>query len=89
MENQVNICQSCGMPLDNDPQKGGTNADGSKSEKYCSFCYERGKFKDEGITLREKIEKNVQIAITRMNIPESKARESAESILPKLERWKS
>jgi len=86
MENQL-ICQSCGMPLDKDPGKGGTNADKSKSKKYCSFCYENGKFKDEGITLREKIEKNIQMAI-QMNIPESKARQMAESILPGLERWK-
>lgn len=88
MEVQVNICQSCGMPLNNDPQKGGTNADGSISDKYCSFCYEFGKFKDEGITLKEKIEKNIQIAVTKMNISESKARDIAESILPNLERWK-
>jgi len=67
--------------------KGGTNADNSKSKKYCSFCYGNGKFKDEGITLREKIEKNIQMAI-QMNIPESKARQMAESILPGLERWK-
>ncbi len=89
MEQKNLICQSCGMPLDKDPNKGGTNADKSISDKYCSFCYKNGKFTDEGITLREKIERNVQIAVSRMNIPESKAREMAESILPGLERWKS
>ena len=83
------ICQSCGMPLDKDPNKGGINADNSKSQKYCSFCYHDGKFLDEGITLQEKIEKNIQIAVSRMGIPENKAREMAESILPGLERWKS
>ena len=31
MENNVKICQSCGMPLDKDPNKGGTNSDGSKN----------------------------------------------------------
>jgi len=89
MVKQINICQSCGMPLDKDPNKGGTNADKSKSNKYCSFCYNDGKFTDEGISLGEKIEKNIQIATTRMNIPEKKAREMAENLLPKLERWKS
>ena len=29
-------CQSCGMPMKRDPQRGGTNADGSKSTMYCS-----------------------------------------------------
>ena len=89
MENNVRICQSCGMPLDKDPDRGGTNSDGNKSDKYCSFCFQNGKFTDEGITLKEKIEKNIQIAVSRLNIPESKAREMAESLLPNLERWKS
>lgn len=76
------------MPLDKDPDKGGTNADKSKSEKYCSFCYKDGNFIDEGISLKDKIEKNIQIAVSRLNIPESKAREMAENLLPNLERWK-
>lgn len=42
------MCQSCGMPLSNDPQGGGTNADGSKTKKYCSYCYENGDFKFNG-----------------------------------------
>lgn len=88
METKNQICQSCGMPLDKDPNKGGTNADKSISNKYCSFCYKDGRFLDEGISLNEKIEKNIQMAVSKMNIPESKARELAESILPNLERWK-
>jgi hypothetical protein len=88
MVNQNKICQSCGMPLDKDPNNGGTNIDNSRSEKYCSFCYREGKFIDEGITLGEKIEKNVHIAVTKMGIPESRARQMAESIIPQLERWK-
>jgi hypothetical protein len=88
MEKEIKLCQSCGMPIDKDPAKGGTNSDKSKSEIYCSFCYQDGIFLDYGITLKEKIEKNIQIAVTKMNIPENKAREMAENLLPKLERWK-
>jgi hypothetical protein len=88
MNNQFKICQSCGMPLDKDPNQGGSNADQSKSTKYCSYCYRDGKFSDEGITLHEKIEKNIQMAVTKMNIPECQAREMAERLLPQLERWK-
>ena len=77
------------MPLDKDPNTGGTNADKSKSDKYCSFCYKDGKFSDEGISLQEKIEKNIRIAVARMNIPEDEAREMAENLLPTLERWRS
>ncbi|MCA9359985.1 zinc ribbon domain-containing protein [Candidatus Nomurabacteria bacterium] len=37
-------CQSCGYPLNKDPKGGGTNADGTLSDKYCSMCYENGEF---------------------------------------------
>ncbi|HUN15614.1 MAG TPA: zinc ribbon domain-containing protein [Saprospiraceae bacterium] len=87
MENKNLICQSCGMPLDKDPYKGGTNLDQSKSDKYCSFCFKEGKFMDEGITLEQKIEKNIKMAVN-MGMPQDKAQEMAESILPNLERWK-
>ena len=51
MANQK-FCQSCGMPLSKDPANGGTTADGSKTDKYCSYCYVNGKFTFEG-TLKE------------------------------------
>ena len=89
MKEKNQICQSCGMPLDKDPQGGGTNADRSISDKYCSFCFNDGKFLDEGISLLEKIEKNIRIAVSKTGIPESQARELAEGIIPNLERWKS
>lgn len=42
------------MPLKKDPQGGGTNADGSKSDKYCSLCYQNGKFiGTEGFTVKQ------------------------------------
>ena len=36
------FCQSCGMPLTEEVL--GTNADGSKNEDYCMYCYKDGKF---------------------------------------------
>lgn len=38
------MCQSCGMPLAKDPNGGGTEAGGSKSTKFCSYCYQNGVF---------------------------------------------
>ncbi len=37
-------CQSCGYPLKKDVKGGGSNADGSISQTYCSMCYENGEF---------------------------------------------
>ncbi len=38
------FCQSCGMPMNKDPEGGGTDKDGNKSEKYCFYCYRDGAF---------------------------------------------
>ncbi len=83
---QEPMCQSCGMPLARN-EDFGTNADGSTSEEYCFHCFQKGKFLDEGITLQEKIEKNVQFGI-QMGMPEDMARHMCENILPQLKRWR-
>ncbi len=80
------ICQSCGMPLRKDVDFG-TNAGGNKSKEYCFHCFQKGKFLDEGITLKAKIDKNVGFAV-RMGMQEAEARKMASSILPKLKRWR-
>ena len=41
----MKFCQSCGMPLTDEVL--GTNADGSKNEDYCMYCYKDGKFTQE------------------------------------------
>jgi hypothetical protein len=79
------ICQSCGMPLRKDKDYG-TNADKTKNKEYCFHCFQGGKFLDEGITLQEKIEKNVKFGV-QMGMPEEMARQMSENILPKLKRW--
>ena len=52
MENK--FCQSCGMPITSEEQFG-RNADGSKNEEYCSYCYRDGAF-TENCTMDEMID---------------------------------
>jgi len=47
------FCQSCGMPMKKDPQGGGTEKNGSKNTKFCSYCYQNGVFQGEGMTCAE------------------------------------
>ena len=39
MSSPYRTCQSCGMPLKRDAQGGGTNADGSRSDRYLQSLF--------------------------------------------------
>ena len=58
MNKEMRFCQSCGMPLTEDVL--GTNADGSKNEDYCMYCYRDGKFLQD-CTMEEMIEHCAQL----------------------------
>lgn len=86
----ANICQSCGMKM----QEGdyGKNADGSLNSDYCRYCFPDGKFgKDE--TMEEMIESNLQF-LQEMNeeggtnYTADEAREEMRRFFPTLKRWK-
>lgn len=47
------FCQSCGMPLTDNIL--GTNADGSKNDEYCIYCYKDGAFTGD-FTMEEMVE---------------------------------
>lgn len=79
-------CQSCIMPLKQDPKGGGTEADGSKSVMYCSYCYENGKFVNPDMTAEE-MQVFVVEKLKEMHFPGFIAKFFVRGI-PKLERWK-
>jgi hypothetical protein len=64
----------------------GTNADGSKSEKWCSLCFADGKFVGPDCTLEQMIE-IVDKALREQN-SSSVMRWMAKKQVPKLERWR-
>ncbi|WP_460273841.1 zinc ribbon domain-containing protein [Celeribacter sp. ULVN23_4] len=53
MTSNVKFCQSCGMPLSQDPLGGGRNIDGTRSDHFCSFCYLDGDFVDPNMTAHD------------------------------------
>lgn len=58
MEN-TKFCQSCGdVPLTEDKFYG-KNADGSKNEDYCCYCFPSGSFNKPDETLEEMVESMV------------------------------
>jgi hypothetical protein len=79
-------CQSCGMPLSRDEKGGGTEADGSKSFRFCSHCYEDGRFTLPDVTVGQ-MQERVKAKIIEFGMPKFLAGLFTRNI-PKLERWK-
>lgn len=81
------VCQSCSMKMREEDH--GRNADGSRNEDYCRFCYPNGQFgKDE--TLEEMIESCIPFWVEdgEARTPEE-AREKMRKLFPTLKRWKN
>ena len=79
------FCQSCGMPMSKDEAGGGTNKDGSKTQEYCSKCYQNGAFTEPDITADQMIEK-VRGKMQAMHFPGFMTNYFVRDI-PKLKRW--
>jgi hypothetical protein len=83
--NPDKFCQNCGMPLNKDPRGDGTNADGTTSLHYCSYCYQSGAFTLPQITLPE-MKARVKGKLKEMGFPGFFAGMFTWK-LGKLERW--
>ncbi|MDU1890820.1 MAG: zinc ribbon domain-containing protein [Dysgonomonas sp.] len=85
------ICQSCGMNLKNE-QDLGTNIDGTKSNEYCTYCYQNGAFTHD-VTMEEMMETNLKYIDhwnkeTGNNFTAEEARPILGEFLSTLKRWK-
>ncbi len=86
---QERFCQCCGMPMGAGDEMYGTQKDGSKSEDYCTYCYENGEF-----TFHGTVEEMIEICVPHMvegnpGMTADKAREMMRQFLPTLRRWNS
>lgn len=78
------ICQCCGMPLEDDGLLG-RNADGTLNENYCRWCYADGAF-----TYSDP-DALIEVCIRHMvgeSFTEEQARSYMRGLLPTLEHWK-
>ena len=73
--------------MEKDPEHGGTNADGSKMVKFCSYCYQQGAFKDNFTKPGEMVEL-VKGKLKEMGYGPIR-RWFFTSHISQLERWKS
>ena len=84
------ICQSCAVPMP-DLEARGTNADGSSTDLYCSYCYANGEFTSQ-ITMEEMVDLNLQYldewnSTRETPLTPEEARAELLTYLPTLTRW--
>lgn len=80
------FCQSCTLPIDNMEDRG-TEKDGSKSDLYCKYCYQKGEFTDPDMTL-ESMKKIAETEMKKQHLPENIIQQSI-NMLPLLKRWQT
>ena len=86
---ELKFCQSCGMPLTEEMK--GTNADGSKSEDYCIYCYKDGAF-TSNFTMEEMAEFCAQFVDefnknTGQQLTREEYKQELLKYYPMLKRW--
>jgi hypothetical protein len=89
MEKEMRFCQSCGMPLTDEIL--GTNADGSKNEEYCIYCFKDGAFTGD-FTMEEMIEFCSQFVEqynkdSGQNLTQEEYKAMLRQYYPNLKRW--
>lgn len=79
------ICQSCGMPLEDDIM--GHDADGSVNRNYCKWCYDGGTYVQD-CTMEEMADFCADIMAKEQGADPAQARAYLMEFLPGLDRWK-
>jgi hypothetical protein len=81
----MKFCQSCGMPLTEEGQLG-TNADGSRNQDYCSYCWKEGAFTWPQATMEQMIDHCAPM-MAQSGFTQEEARQRMRQWFPTLKRW--
>lgn len=65
----------------------GSQEDGTQSSDYCSLCFQRGSFTQPNLSLQDMIALSIENMTGELKMPEEKARQLANTAIPKLKRW--
>jgi hypothetical protein len=83
---EIPFCESCGMPMREEGEFG-TEKDGSKSSKYCTYCYQNGVFIDPDLTKEDAVLKYAPMMAENLGMPHEKAKIMVDNYLSALPRW--
>jgi hypothetical protein len=75
------------MPLDESAGNFGTEADGSASSEYCTFCRRDGEFTDPHQTVDGMVASLVDFMTANLGFSVAEATELSDNVIRKLKRW--
>jgi hypothetical protein len=82
---KIKNCQSCGMLLKTE-EYFGTEKDGSPSEDFCKYCYNKGEFFE--MTMEDMINFCAPTVAEHDSIDVEEAKKLMGEFFPSLKRWK-
>ena len=85
---ETKFCQSCGMPMNAEGARYGTEKDGTLNPDYCSWCYDEGEFLGNP-TMEQMI--GFCLPFEKKAFPDksvAEVRAQMERFFPTLKRWK-
>lgn len=83
----IKICQSCGMPMQEEDQFG-TELNDTKNDDYCCYCYQKGKFVQD-CTMEQMAEFCAKFEVEGGRCKTlDEAKEQLMNYFPQLKRWK-
>lgn len=80
-------CQSCGMPIEVTFGNLGTEADGSASTDYCSFCFRDGAFTNPDQTVDEMVQSSIDFMTANLGYSVDEASTLSNDVIRNLRRW--
>ena len=75
------------MPLEAAFQNLGTEADGSPSSEYCTFCYQNGAFSNPTQTVEEMVQSSTDFMTANLGFEREQASQISNDLIRKLKRW--
>jgi hypothetical protein len=84
--NENTMCQSCGLPFNEEHTQFMQKEPDGNTSLYCTLCYKDGQFLAPEVSMEEMIESIVPIL--GKSIGEDTARKEMKALFPTLKRWK-
>ena len=75
------------MPIEESAGNFGTEADGSASDEYCSFCFRDGEFTNPHQTVDGMVASSVDFMTANLGFTVAEATELSNNGIRKLRRW--